>query len=182
MLPSPLERKEMPTSFFYFFFFFFYFFYFLTDLILPDQSTAPTVGTAPSSVSEEQNKDGKNTEEKESSCQLHHGRAAQKGKGSYGAVQCYGNISILWAHNTVHNSRIDKREQRWRSMVWFNTTNALFSPFTLLFHICWFFAFYKDLELDLPNNKQGPWGVCCYPWTAHHGLKSELCWEGRKPR
>lgn len=44
---EPPGRKEMLP-----------FFFFLTDLILPDQSTAPTVGTTPSSASEEQNKNG----------------------------------------------------------------------------------------------------------------------------
>lgn len=76
---------------------------------------------------------GTNTEEKESSYKLHHGRAPKKGKWSYGSVQCYRNIYIYWAHNTVHKNIIDKREQKWWTLVWYNTTNVLFSLYCFIF-------------------------------------------------
>lgn len=55
---------------------------------------------------------------------------------------------------------------------------VLYSHF-LLFYVTFVHCFYTSLELDLCNNNQGPWGVCCYPRTACCKHKSELCWEGR---
>lgn len=144
----------------------FIFLFFLTDLILADQSTAPTVGTAPSSASEEQNRDGYEYWREGKLLQASPQHSPMKGKQSCGSV---------------HKNRTDKKGQKWWLMVSFNIISDLFSPFTLLFHTSSLFTFCKDLELDLPNNIRGPRGVCCYPWTAPSSLKSELSWEGREP-
>lgn len=76
------------------------------------------------------------------------------------------SICMYWANNTVHKNRVNKRDQKWWSMVWFNTSNTLFSPFTLSLHnkFISLLACYNDRELDLPNSNQGLWGVCSYPW------------------
>lgn len=173
--PPRKERNACPPPFF---------FSFLTDFILPDQSTAPTVGAAPSSASEEQNKKWiqilKRRKDPATFTAIEPHETVREVMGQCNAIVT--SIYIYWANNTVHKNRIDKREKKWWSMVWLNTSNTLFSPFTLLFHICSLFAFYKDLELDLRRDNQGAWGVCCHPWTAHCSLKSELCWEGRQPR
>jgi len=102
---------------------------------------------------------GTNIDEKESSCKLHHGRAPQK--VSEATRQCNAIGTSIYrerANNIVHKNRIKRAKMMIDGKIQYSQCPVLTFHFIIsyLFILCY-------LELNLPNNNQRPWGVCCYP-------------------